>query len=61
MALTTTEHSINSIDNLLPWVDKYRPRHIESLMYQNEVKKVLLNTLRGMTNTQKTLLKLQMI
>jgi len=46
MALTTTEHSINSIDNLLPWVDKYRPKHIQSLIYQDEVKKVLLNTLK---------------
>ena len=33
-------------NNNIPWVDKYRPRHIESLVYQNEVKKVLMNTLR---------------
>ena len=36
---------MNNINNI-PWVDKYRPRHIESLMYQDEVKKVLLNTLK---------------
>jgi replication factor C subunit 2/4 len=30
----------------IPWVDKYRPKHIESLIYQDEVKKVLLNTLK---------------
>lgn len=32
--------------NNIPWVDKYRPRHIESLIYQDEVKKVLLNILK---------------
>ncbi len=29
----------------IPWVDKYRPRHITSLAHQDEVKKVLLKTL----------------
>jgi replication factor C subunit 2/4 len=32
--------------NNIPWVDKYRPYHISSLAYQDEVKKVLLNTLK---------------
>lgn len=31
----------------IPWVDKYRPKHIESIAYQDEVKKVLLNTLKS--------------
>ncbi len=30
----------------IPWVDKYRPRHISSISHQDEVKKVLLNTLK---------------
>jgi len=30
----------------IPWVDKYRPRHVSSLAHQEEVKKVLLNTLK---------------
>lgn len=30
----------------IPWVDKYRPRHIESIAHQDEVKKVLLNTIK---------------
>jgi replication factor C subunit 2/4 len=34
------------LDNNIPWVDKYRPHHIESLVHQDEVKKVLLNTLK---------------
>jgi replication factor C subunit 2/4 len=29
----------------IPWVDKYRPLHISSIAHQDEVKKVLLNTL----------------
>lgn len=33
-------------DNNIPWVDKYRPHHIQSLVHQDQVKKVLLNTLR---------------
>lgn len=33
-------------DNNIPWVDKYRPHHIQSLVHQEQVKKVLLNTLR---------------
>ena len=37
----TTSHEHN-----IPWVDKYRPKHIQSLVYQDEIKKVLLNTLR---------------
>lgn len=32
--------------NNIPWVDKYRPHHIMSLAHQDEVKKVLLNTLK---------------
>lgn len=31
----------------IPWVDKYRPRHITSIAHQDEVKKVLLNTLKS--------------
>lgn len=31
----------------IPWVDKYRPRHISSIAHQDEVKKVLLNTLKS--------------
>jgi len=30
----------------IPWVDKYRPRHISSIVHQEEVKKVLYNTLK---------------
>ena len=30
----------------IPWVDKYRPKHIQSLVHQDEVKQVLLNTLK---------------
>lgn len=30
----------------IPWVDKYRPKHISSIVHQEEVKKVLLNTLK---------------
>jgi replication factor C subunit 2/4 len=33
-------------NNNIPWVDKYRPHHIQSLVHQDQVKKVLLNTLR---------------
>jgi len=33
-------------NNNIPWVDKYRPQHIQSLVHQEQVKKVLLNTLR---------------
>lgn len=32
-------------NNNIPWVDKYRPHHIQSLVHQDQVKKVLLNTL----------------
>jgi replication factor C subunit 2/4 len=34
------------MNNNIPWVDKYRPLHIESIAHQDEVKKVLLNTLK---------------
>jgi replication factor C subunit 2/4 len=34
------------MNNNIPWVDKYRPHHIESLVHQDEVKKVLMNTLK---------------
>lgn len=30
----------------VPWVDKYRPMHVESIAHQDEVKKVLLNILK---------------
>jgi len=33
------------MNNNIPLVDKYRPRHIQSLVNQDEIKKVLLNTL----------------
>ena len=36
---------MTSQNNNLPWVDKYRPKYIQSLIYQDHVKKVLLNTL----------------
>ena len=36
----------SSSEHNIPWVDKYRPKHIQSLVYQDEIKKVLLNTLR---------------
>jgi replication factor C subunit 2/4 len=36
----------NIPNNNIPWVDKYRPHHIQSLVHQDQVKKVLLNTLR---------------
>ena len=32
--------------NNIPWVDKYRPHHIQSLIYQDEVKRVLFNILK---------------
>ena len=32
--------------NNMPWVDKYRPRHISSIAHQDEVKKVLMNTIK---------------
>ena len=31
--------------NNIPWVDKYRPHHVSSMAHQEEVKKVLLNTI----------------
>jgi replication factor C subunit 2/4 len=31
--------------NIVPWVDKYRPRRIDSLIHQEEVKRVLKNTI----------------
>ncbi len=31
--------------NNIPWVDKYRPRHISSIAHQDEIKKVLQNTI----------------
>ncbi len=31
--------------NNIPWVDKYRPCHISSIAHQEEIKKVLLNTI----------------
>lgn len=33
------------MNNNIPLVDKYRPRHIQSIVNQDEIKKVLLNTL----------------
>lgn len=42
--MTSQTNNYNQ-DNLLPWVDKYRPKYIQSLIYQDEIKKVLLNTL----------------
>jgi len=33
------------MNNNIPLVDKYRPQHIQSLVNQDEIKKVLLNTL----------------
>ena len=35
--------SLNS--NNIPWVDKYRPRRIDSIIHQDEVKKVLKETI----------------
>ena len=32
--------------NNIPWVDKYRPRRIDSLIHQDEVKKVLKDTIK---------------
>jgi replication factor C subunit 2/4 len=32
--------------NNIPWVDKYRPHYISSIAHQDEVKKVLLNTVK---------------
>ncbi len=34
------------MNNNIPWVDKYRPRHISSIAHQDEIKKVLYNTLK---------------
>lgn len=34
------------IDNI-PWVDKYRPRRIDSIIHQDEVKKVLKDTIQS--------------
>jgi replication factor C subunit 2/4 len=34
------------IDNI-PWVDKYRPRRIDSIIHQDEVKKVLKDTIKS--------------
>ena len=31
--------------NNIPWVDKYRPRHISSIAHQEEIKRVLQNTI----------------
>jgi DNA polymerase III delta prime subunit len=33
------------MNNNIPLVDKYRPKHIQSIVNQDEIKKVLLNTL----------------
>ena len=33
------------MDNI-PWVDKYRPRRIDSIIHQDEVKKVLKETVK---------------
>ena len=38
---------LNKMNSNIPWVDKYRPRHITSIAHQDEVKKVLLNTLKS--------------
>ena len=35
------------MNNNIPLVDKYRPKHIQSIVNQDEIKKVLLNTLES--------------